>query len=57
MKLSECRLLTDENIHRVVVAHLRSIGFDVLDVREQGLSGSSDTKLLKLATDSFAQPT
>lgn len=49
MKLHDCRLLTDENIHGVVVIHLRKLGFDILDVREQGLSGAADRDLLRLA--------
>ena len=50
MKLREFCLLTDENIDPEVVAHLRQIGFDVLDVVESGLQGSTDVDLLRLAT-------
>jgi predicted nuclease of predicted toxin-antitoxin system len=47
MKLRECRLLTDENIDPLLVAYLRTEGFDVLDVCEQGLQGSTDVDLLR----------
>lgn len=37
MKLRDFPLLTDENLDADVVAHLRQMGFDVLDVVESGL--------------------
>ena len=46
MKLSDCGWLTDENVHPAVIAHLRSKGLDVLDVKEQGWRGRSDRELL-----------
>jgi predicted nuclease of predicted toxin-antitoxin system len=49
MKLRDFGLLTDENLDPDVVANLRSLGFDVLDVCESGLQGSSDVDLLRLA--------
>ena len=49
MKLKEFGLLTDENIHADVVRFLRSMGFDVLDVREENPHGTSDTNLLRWA--------
>jgi predicted nuclease of predicted toxin-antitoxin system len=49
VKLREFGLLTDENIDPAVVSHLRTIGFDVLDVCESGLQGSSDVDLLRRA--------
>ena len=49
MKLSDFGLLTDENIHAAVVAELRAMGFDVHDVRENGLFGWDDSALLQLA--------
>ncbi len=49
MKLRDFGLLTDENIDVDVVAHFRSLGFDVIDVCESGLRGSSDVDLLRLA--------
>lgn len=51
MKLQACKLLTDENIDSAVVRHLRSVGFDVKDVREAGLSGTSDRELLQICVD------
>ena len=46
MKLRDFPLLTDENLDPNVVAHLRQVGFDVLDVIEAGLQGSKDVDLL-----------
>ncbi len=52
MKLQQFSLLTDENIHPVVVAELRAIGFDVFDVCEHSLFGTDDPTLLDLARSS-----
>ena len=49
MKLAQFKLLTDENIHCEVVALLRQRGFDVLDVAEEGLFGTTDVDLLRRA--------
>jgi predicted nuclease of predicted toxin-antitoxin system len=49
VKLREFGLLTDENVDPDVVAHLRQIGFDVCDVCETGLQGSTDLDLLRRA--------
>jgi len=49
MNLREFRLLADENLHSGVVSHLRSIGFDVLSVREEGWFGTKDVELLQRA--------
>ncbi len=43
------RLLTDENVHPEVVRFLEQQAFDVLDVRQHGLVGSSDRDLLRQA--------
>jgi predicted nuclease of predicted toxin-antitoxin system len=50
MKLSECLFFTDENIDPQLVVFLRENGFDVYDVKENNLYGSSDAFLLELAT-------
>ncbi len=50
MKLRGFPLLIDENLDPDVVAHLRQLGFDVLDVVEGGLQGSTDVGLLQLAS-------
>ena len=50
MKLSECLFFTDENIDPQLVVFLRENGFDVYDVKENNLYGSSDAVLLELAT-------
>jgi predicted nuclease of predicted toxin-antitoxin system len=49
VKLTDFSLLTDENIHADVVKHLRTLGFDVKDVREEQLHGATDKQLLEIA--------
>jgi predicted nuclease of predicted toxin-antitoxin system len=49
VKLRDFPLLTDENIDPDVVAHLRHVRFDVVDVVESGLQSSADADLLRLA--------
>lgn len=49
MKLRDFPLMTDENIDPEVVAHLRRLNLDVLDVAESGLQGSSDVEILRMA--------
>jgi len=49
MKMSDFKLLTDENISPRVVSFLRENGFDVLDVKESSLNGASDHALMELA--------
>ena len=49
MKLTDFPLLTDENIAPAVASFLREAGFDVRDVIEDHLFGSSDRHLLDLA--------
>lgn len=49
MKLRDFPLLTDENLDPDVVAHLRQVGFDVVDVVESNLQGSADVDLMRLA--------
>jgi predicted nuclease of predicted toxin-antitoxin system len=49
LKLHEFPILTDENIHREVVAYLRQRGCDVVDVQESGLIGSEDSAILQAA--------
>jgi len=50
LKLREFPLLTDENVDPDVVAGLRGLGFDVLDVVQGGRQGASDVDLLRWAT-------
>jgi len=50
LKLRDFPLLTDENLDPDMVAQLRQLGFDVLDVVESGLRGATDVDLLRLAT-------
>lgn len=49
MRLSDFKLLTDENVSPRVVSFLRENGFDVLDVKESSMNGTSDHFLLELA--------
>jgi predicted nuclease of predicted toxin-antitoxin system len=43
------RILTDENVSPRVVVFLRTIGFDVADIKERRLFGLSDREILALA--------
>jgi len=49
MNLREFPLLTDENIAPEVVTWLRSTGFDIFDIVENGLMGMDDEQILDLA--------
>lgn len=49
MLFNSLKLLTDENISPKVVSFLRDNGFDVYDVKESGLQGTTDQKLISLA--------
>lgn len=49
MKLRDFPLLTDENIIPEVIAYLRLVGFDVIDVTENGWEGQLDTNLIAIA--------
>ncbi len=49
MKLEEFSLLTDENISTDFLSHLRSRQFDVKDVKESKLIGSTDEVLMQIA--------
>ncbi len=52
MSIHEFRFLTDENIDKELVEFLRSAGFDVFDIKEEGLFRLSDVAILEL---SFSQ--
>lgn len=49
MILQNFRLLTDENIDHEVVEYLRVLGFDVFDIKDNGLFGMSDDEFLALS--------
>jgi predicted nuclease of predicted toxin-antitoxin system len=49
LNLHAYALLTDENVHPEVVRALRRNGFDVFDVKESELTGSSDAVILREA--------
>ncbi|MBI4146213.1 DUF5615 family PIN-like protein [Candidatus Woesearchaeota archaeon] len=43
------KFLTDENVAALVVQRIRAGGFDVKDIKEEQLSGSSDVHVLSMA--------
>lgn len=43
------KILVDENIPRMTVAHLRALGHDVTDIRGTAIQGSADSHLWGLA--------
>jgi len=49
VNLRAAAFLADENIHRDVVTHLRSLGLEVSHVSEIGLSGANDREILRQA--------
>ncbi|HHT9126900.1 MAG TPA: DUF5615 family PIN-like protein [Candidatus Brocadiia bacterium] len=49
MNLSRMRFFADENISPKVVAYLREHGADVLDVKECGWQGKTDSEILEKA--------
>lgn len=49
MKFNQIKILSDENISPKVVAFLRQVGFDVLDVKEEQWFGRVDEALLNIA--------
>jgi predicted nuclease of predicted toxin-antitoxin system len=49
MKLTKIKILADENVSPKVVAYLRNIGLDILDVKEQRWFGKADADLLQIA--------
>ncbi|MCB0594989.1 MAG: DUF5615 family PIN-like protein [Lewinellaceae bacterium] len=49
MTIREFQFLTDENIDEEVADFLRNEGFDVFDIKEEGLFRMPDKDILKLA--------
>lgn len=45
------KFLTDENIAKSVVNSLRKAGFNVKDIKEENLQGTSDKNILNLANN------
>lgn len=45
MFLKNFNFLTDENIHPEVLLYLRNLGFNIKDVKESGLSGSTESAI------------
>lgn len=49
MKLTQIKILTDENISPKVVTFLRQVSIDVRDTKEEHWHGRSDEELLQIA--------
>jgi predicted nuclease of predicted toxin-antitoxin system len=49
MNLSQFKFLTDENMPPRAVAWLRDKGFDVFDIKSEGLGGTLDEDILPIA--------
>jgi len=49
LRLRDCHLLADQNLHVGVVAWLRAEGFDVLSTRDVGLGRATDTLLIDIS--------
>lgn len=49
MRVLDFPLLADENIHPQVVASLRTAGYDVISVMDEGLTAHDDTDVLRFA--------
>jgi predicted nuclease of predicted toxin-antitoxin system len=51
MKLIDYKFITDENIQGKVVEHLITSGYDIFDIKKEGLSTMSDDEILELAIE------
>jgi predicted nuclease of predicted toxin-antitoxin system len=51
MKLTDYKFITDENIQGKVVEHLITSGYDIFDIKKEGLSTMSDDEILELAIE------
>jgi predicted nuclease of predicted toxin-antitoxin system len=49
MRLSEFKFLTDENMPPRAVAWLRQQGFDIFDIKSEGLGGTKDEDIVPIA--------
>ena len=49
MIFEDLRFLTDENIDSALVSLLRELGFDVLDIKEEGFFRLPDIRILEMA--------
>lgn len=49
MNLSQFKFLTDENMPPRAVAWLRKQGFDIFDIKSEGLGGTADEDILPIA--------
>jgi len=45
------RFLADENVYVPIIQYLRSMGHEVVDIRETSYSGASDEKIFKIAIE------
>lgn len=51
MRLTDYKFITDENIQGKVVEHLITSGYDIFDIKKEGLSTVSDDEILELAIE------
>lgn len=51
MKLTDYKFITDENIQGKVVEHLITSGYDIFDIKKEGLNTMSDDEILELAIE------
>ena len=51
MRLIDYKFITDENIQGQVVEHLITSGYNIFDIKQQGLSTVSDDEILELAVE------
>lgn len=51
MLIKDYSFITDENIPPQVVSFIRNTGIDVFDIKEQGLSSTSDASIIQLAIE------
>jgi predicted nuclease of predicted toxin-antitoxin system len=49
MHISQFKFLTDENMPPRAVAWLRQQGFDIFDIKSEGLGGTKDADILPIA--------
>lgn len=51
MRLIDYHFITDENIQGQVIEHLINSGYDVFDIKKEGLNTMSDDEILQLAIE------
>lgn len=51
MRLTDYKFITDENIQGQVVEHLITSGYNIFDIKKEGLNTVSDDEILELAIE------